>query len=55
MLGVNIGTFGTACIAAIGKQKQTVQVAVAYLLFKLIGVAMAVGAMQLFTDVVIDN
>eukprot|EP01046_Picozoa_sp_COSAG06_P028883 COSAG06_NODE_2637_length_6533_cov_2.177184_2_plen_330_part_00 len=55
MLGANIGTCGTACVAAVGKKKETVQVALAYLLFKLIGVALAVAAMQLFTDAVIDK
>ena len=43
MLGANIGTCGTACVAAVGKKKETVQVALAYLLFKLIGVALAVA------------
>lgn len=55
MLGANIGTCGTACVAAIGKKKETMQVAVAYLLCKLIGVALAVAAMQLFIDTVIDG
>lgn len=54
MLGANIGTCGTACIASIGKKKETVQVAVAYLLFKLIGVGLAMAALQLFTDAVMD-
>lgn len=55
MLGANIGTCGTACLAAIGKKRETVQVALAYLLFKLIGVALTVAVMQQFTDAVIDN
>ena len=55
MLGANIGTCGTACLAAIGKKRETVQVALAYLLFKLIGVALTVAVMQEFTDAVIDT
>jgi phosphate:Na+ symporter len=55
MLGANIGTCGTACVAAIGKKKETVQVALAYLLFKLIGVSLTVAMMQPFTDAVIDR
>ena len=55
ILGANIGTCGTACLAAIGKKKETLQVAAAYLFFKLLGVALALTALDTFTDGVIDH
>jgi hypothetical protein len=55
MLGANIGTCGTACLAAIGKKTETIRVAWAYLLFKLIGVALTVAFIQQFTDLVLDT
>ena len=55
ILGANIGTCGTACLAAIGKKAETIRVAWAYLLFKLIGVALTICFIEQFTDLVLDT
>ncbi len=51
-LGANIGTCITAALAAIGKPTEAVRVAVAHVLFKVLGVLMILPALPWFADVV---
>ena len=39
ILGANVGTCGTSLLSAVGKQRDTMRIAVAYLMFKVVGVA----------------
>lgn len=38
ILGANVGTCGTSLLSAVGKQRDTKRIAVAYLMFKVVGV-----------------
>lgn len=51
-LGANIGTCVTAGLAAIGKPREAVRVAVAHVTFKVVGVLMIVGFVPWFADLV---
>ena len=51
-LGANIGTCATAGLAAIGKPREAVRVAVAHVTFKIVGVLMIVWFIPPFADLV---
>ena len=51
-LGANIGTCATAGLAAIGKPREAVRVAVAHVAFKIVGVLMIVWFIPPFADLV---
>jgi len=51
-LGANIGTCATAGLAAIGKPREAVRVAVAHVTFKLVGVVMIVWFIPPFADLI---
>ena len=51
-LGANVGTCVTAGLAAIGKPREAVRVAVAHVLFNLIGVLVIIGFVSPFADLV---
>ena len=51
-LGANVGTCATAGLAAIGKPREAVRVALAHVLFKLIGVALLLPFIEPFADLV---
>ena len=51
-LGANIGTCATAGLAALGKPREAVRVAVAHVTFKIVGVLLIVGFIPPFADVV---
>ena len=51
-LGANIGTCVTAGLAAIGKPREAVRVAVAHVTFKILGVLIIVGFIPLLADLV---
>ena len=53
-LGANIGTCATAGLAAIGKPREAVRVAVAHVTFKIIGVALVLPFIPYFTVLVRD-
>jgi phosphate:Na+ symporter len=54
-LGANIGTCATAGLAAIGKPREAVRVAVAHVAFKIVGVALIIPFIPYFADLVRDN
>jgi len=51
-LGANIGTCVTAGLAAIGKPREAVRVAVAHVTFKIVGVLLIVGFIPPFADLI---
>jgi phosphate:Na+ symporter len=51
-LGANIGTCATAGLAAIGKPREAVRVAVAHVTFKIVGVALILPFIPYFADLV---
>ncbi len=51
-LGANIGTCATAGLAAIGKPREAVRVAVAHVTFKVVGVLVIIGFIPYFADLV---
>ena len=51
-LGANIGTCATAGLAALGKPREAVRVAVAHVTFKIVGVLLIVGFIPPFADLV---
>ena len=51
-LGANVGTCVTAGLAAIGKPREAVRVAVAHVLFNIIGVLLMVGFISYFADLI---
>ena len=51
-LGANIGTCATAGLAAIGKPREAVRVAVAHVMFKIVGVLLIVWFIPPFADLV---
>jgi phosphate:Na+ symporter len=51
-LGANIGTCITAGLAAIGKPREAVRVAVAHVTFKIVGVLLIVGFIPPFADLI---
>jgi phosphate:Na+ symporter len=51
-LGANIGTCATAGLAAIGKPREAVRVAVAHVTFKIVGVLLLVGFIPDFAELV---
>jgi len=51
-LGANIGTCATAGLAAIGKPREAVRVAVAHVAFKIVGVLLIVGLIPPFAELV---
>jgi phosphate:Na+ symporter len=51
-LGANIGTCATAGLAAIGKPREAIRVAVAHVLFKIVGVLLIVGVIPAFADLI---
>jgi len=51
-LGANIGTCATAGLAAIGKPREAVRVAVAHVTFKVVGVLLIVGFIPQFAELV---
>jgi len=51
-LGANIGTCATAGLAAIGKPREAVRVAVAHVTFKIVGVLLIVGFIPYFAEFV---
>ena len=53
-LGANIGTCATAGLAAIGKPREAVRVAVAHVTFKIVGVALIVPFIPYFAELVRD-
>ncbi len=53
-LGANIGTCATAGLAAIGKPREAVRVAVAHVAFKIVGVALIIPFIPYFADLVRD-
>lgn len=52
MLGANLGTCVTAALAAIGKPRDAVRVALVHVLFKLVGVVLVIGLIPLFAELV---
>jgi len=53
-LGANIGTCATAGLAALGKPREAVRVAVAHVTFKIVGVALIVPFIPYFAELVRD-
>jgi len=51
-LGANIGTCATAGLAAIGKPREAVRVAVAHVTFKVVGVLLIVGFIPQFAELI---
>jgi phosphate:Na+ symporter len=51
-LGANIGTCATAGLAAIGKPREAVRVAVAHVAFKVVGVLLIIGFIPQFAELV---
>ena len=54
VLGANIGTCNTAILAALGKSREAIRVAVAHVLFKVCGVLLVLPFIPEFTALVID-
>lgn len=53
VLGANIGTCNTAILAALGKSREAIRVAVAHVLFKVCGVLLVLPFIPEFTELVI--